>query len=295
MSRNQKVIDVFVASPSDVLDERTALESIIEELNRTWSNNLGIALNLVKWETNTYPGFSDCPQQVINEQIDDKYDVFIGILWSKIGSPTKKSESGTLEEFERAYAKYKTKNDPIDIMLYFKDEAIPPSKMNYKDLQKINKFKAQVVDKGGYYGTFDTTDDFEVLLRSHLSLVAQKWANNTPQAMVSDTKEISNSHCDNEVFVDDEEYGLWDYADIYETRMSDMELAYQNISSLTGNISNIFSKRTTEINLLNSNNTDQKNNKAIRRIFKLTSKDMQKYSKSICSQAENICARGLST
>ena len=138
MPRNETIISVFAASPSDVSEERKALESVTQELNKIWSKKLNLRLDLIKWETDTYPEFGAYTQDVINKQINDEYDVFIAIFWGKIGSPTQASDSGTIEEFERAYQKYTNNNDSVDIMIYFKDQAIPPSKMDFEQLQKIH-------------------------------------------------------------------------------------------------------------------------------------------------------------
>ena len=56
MPRQEHVLTVFVASPSDVGDERTKLEEVIRELNETWSRELGVRLDLVRWETHAFPG-----------------------------------------------------------------------------------------------------------------------------------------------------------------------------------------------------------------------------------------------
>lgn len=85
MPRSETIIGTFVASPSDVEEERTALESVVVELNKTWSKSLNLRLDLIKWETDVYPGFGQYPQDVINTQIGDEYDIFIAIFWGKIG------------------------------------------------------------------------------------------------------------------------------------------------------------------------------------------------------------------
>jgi hypothetical protein len=102
MPRQKKVITIFVASPNDVVDERTKLEEVINELNITWSRNIGLRFDLVRWETHAFPGIGDDPQDVINEQIPDDYDIFIGIMWCRFGTPTGRAGSGTAEEFQRA-------------------------------------------------------------------------------------------------------------------------------------------------------------------------------------------------
>src|SRR5215204_7344364 len=106
MGRQTTILQVFVASPSDLKSERIALESVIRELNQMHSETTGAYLELIKWETHAIPGFGSDPQAVINEQIADKYDIFIGMLATKFGSPTPRAGSGTEEEFERAYERF---------------------------------------------------------------------------------------------------------------------------------------------------------------------------------------------
>jgi hypothetical protein len=96
MPRTETILRVFVASPSDVIEERQLLEEVVKELNLTWSKNLGIRLELVKWETHAFPGIGDDPQAVINTEIGDDYDIFIGIMWTRFGSPEYVNEFETL-------------------------------------------------------------------------------------------------------------------------------------------------------------------------------------------------------
>jgi len=288
MSRNETIVGVFVASPSDVSEERKALESIAQELNKAWSKNLNLRLDVIKWETDVYPGFGGYAQDVINNQINDEYDVFIAIFWSKIGSPTQIAESGTIEEFERVYKRYTENKSSVDIMVYFKDQAIPPSKMDFDQLQKIQKLKERLGEKGGLYWTFDSTEDFESLLRGHLSKIAQKWSSKSlinltqEPENTSETGENEKSH--KEVFLDeDEEYGLLDYLEIYEDRMFDMNTALSSMTEATEKIGSQFNRRAEEINSLNDGH-GQADTKQARKIIKLSSDDMESYSEIIESQ-----------
>ncbi|MFT7403211.1 hypothetical protein [Zhongshania sp.] len=286
MARNETIISVFVASPGDVIDERKALESIISELNRTWSRTLNLRLELIKWETDIHPSFGAYPQDVINKQLNDEYDVFIALFWSKVGSPTEIAESGTIEEFDRAYQKYQNDPKSVDIMVYFKDQAIPPSKMDFVQLQKLQSLKEKLGDKGGLYWPFDNTEDFETLIRGHLSRVAQSWA----QKLISTEKVIIESVNDNQIFdnvidASDDDYGLFDYIDIYEDRMSDMTSALELISDATVKIGTQFTRRTADIAELTSASADGSyDQKKTRKFIKLTSEDLTRYSEILNSQ-----------
>lgn len=69
MPRNERVIVVFVASPSDLDPERNRLEEVIRELNVTWSRLLGVRLDLVRWETHGFPGIGEDAQDMLNHEL----------------------------------------------------------------------------------------------------------------------------------------------------------------------------------------------------------------------------------
>jgi hypothetical protein len=121
MTRTENIIRILIASPNDVKEEREVLEDVIRELNITMSKNLGIRLDPIKWETHVYSAVGTDQQAVINDQIEDDYDIFIGIIWKRFGTSTPRAESGTAEEFERAYQKWLKNPKSMEIMFYFKD------------------------------------------------------------------------------------------------------------------------------------------------------------------------------
>lgn len=172
MPAQQTVLRVFVASPSDVSDERKLLEGVVTELNVIWADSLGVSYRLYNWETNVSPGIGEEPQAVINAQIPGNYDVFVGIFWGRLGSPTKHFNSGTVEEFERAVSRFESTGSP-KIMIYFKDAPISPSKLDPIQLQNLKDFKDSLGSRGALYSTFEDQDGFEASLRSHLSAVAK--------------------------------------------------------------------------------------------------------------------------
>lgn len=48
MPRNSLVLQVFVASPGDVSEERAVLDAVIAELNQTWSRSLSVTFEVLK-------------------------------------------------------------------------------------------------------------------------------------------------------------------------------------------------------------------------------------------------------
>ncbi len=167
MSRYQRVVRAFVASPGDTAEERSKLGAVITELNNTWSDFIGVRIDLVGWETHTWPMVASDPQQAINCQIADDYDIFIGILGGRIGSPTPRAESGTIEEFERAYARQKETPDTPAIMLYFRDGQVDAG---------VGSFRTRTRELGIYDWTYNDLRNFEQATRIHLSRQIQRIA-----------------------------------------------------------------------------------------------------------------------
>lgn len=175
MPTTQTILTAFVASPSDVKEERAALEEVVIESNIAWSNTFNTRLDLFRWETHAAPGIADDAQEVINEQTPP-YDIFIAIFWGRIGTPTNRAESGTLEEFNRAYEKYKNNPNSVQIMVYFKETPMKLSQIDSDQLKKVREFKASL-DKKGLYFEFDSIESFKKLLRNHLNQKIRNWSN----------------------------------------------------------------------------------------------------------------------
>ena len=112
-----KKLRIFAASPSDVATERAKLETVITAL-KPMANYLGLILEVIDWRE-VVPDVGR-PQQIIFDQLKPtSWDVFIGILWHRFGTPPgakdKKSKdylSGTEEEFKIAYELWKQYGKP---------------------------------------------------------------------------------------------------------------------------------------------------------------------------------------
>jgi len=167
-----KRICVFVASPNDVQRERDSLLGIVNELNRTCDSLLGqamVRLELVRWETNTFPDAGRA-QALITEQLGD-YDIFIGILWTRLGTPTGKAASGTIEEYENAYARWKESGRP-HICFYFNRAASSPprSVADAEQILGVARFREQLETKA-FVGEYDGAAMFADTIRPQLAQI----------------------------------------------------------------------------------------------------------------------------
>lgn len=278
MPRTAVVVQIFVASPSDVQPEREALESLIREMNPILSSSFGVLFELVRWETHVMPAFGTDPQAVINDQIGEDYDVFIGILWARFGTSTPRAASGTMEEFERAYARLQNNANKPEIMFYFKDAAIPVT-VDIEQLKKVQTFRASLSEKGGVYATFEDLQVFGVSVRAHLSRLAQKFSRNFQSLLQLEVSEkIADSSI--EVMVEDE-LGYIDYVEICDARTDDMIASMEIISEATVRMGFQFEGHNRDMGMLASSGS---NPKSAKRLIKRCADDMLAYAGIIKSQ-----------
>jgi len=163
----EKIIRCFIASPSDTATERDICEKVFAEINAGIGIPYNFEIQSLRWENDVHPGIGIDAQDVINRQVDGKYDLFIGIMYTRFGFPTNRAESGTIEEFEIAYEKaIKLKN--MEIMFYFNDQQINPSKIDLSQYKKVREFRDEVIGKTCMYAIYDGIKDFEEKLRKHL-------------------------------------------------------------------------------------------------------------------------------
>ena len=146
-----RVLKVFVASPDDVAEERKSLAKLVADINDVLAfltPEKPLSLELVRYETHSYPDIG-APQEVINREIPGDYDIFIGIMWRRAGTPTASAPSGTIEEFNRARERRDKHGSLPRIMFYFCDQPIPvPTDAELEQLAKVVRFRSQLSSQG---------------------------------------------------------------------------------------------------------------------------------------------------
>ena len=286
MPRQETILSVFVASPSDVDEERNRLEDVIRELNTAWAGQLGIRLELIRWETHAYPSFGEDPQAVINEQIPQDFDLFIGIMWYRFGTPSDRAGSGTIEEFQRAKERYDANSDALQLMIYFKDAPapVPPTQLDYIQLERVTKFRSTLGEEGALYWSFQTTDEFEKLVRLHLTRHIQSWRSQAELAQPSSTLiEEKTTPMDSSDQGEDEEIGLLDLIEQFEDEFLTLKEITKRIASTTGEIGDKINARTAEITEF-STGPDAQNRRAANRLIAKAAADMDQYVHRIDSE-----------
>lgn len=282
MPRQEHILTVFVASPSDVAAERNRLEEVIAELNQTWSRSLEIRLELIRWETHAYPGFSEDPQAVINRQIPGDYDIFIGIMWHRFGTPSNRADSGTHEEFLRAKARWDEDKESVTLMVYFKDAPVSPSQIDVVQLGKVAEFRKSLGNEGGLYWSFQSTDEFVNFTRIHLTRAVQEWQNKLPVGGKGQPAAKAMPNLSSVVqtgISDDDEVGLFELREQFEDSFIEANNVLTRIAKSTDAIGKKMQEHT--IRMQTAKVAGQVTPIAAKRMIGKVAKDMNDYARKL--------------
>lgn len=186
-SKNPRIVRIFVASPGDVSVERNRVELVIEELNRDLGDTLEVRLECIRWEKYVSPMMGR-PEDVVLQQVKlNDWDIFVGILWLKFGTPTGELDpstdrqylSGTEEEFSLAYKSWQKTGRPK--ILFYRCIRPPESVLQLEAQQYLrvseffNRFRADK-EHPGIVRPYPSIEEFERRLREDLAYVVRSLA-----------------------------------------------------------------------------------------------------------------------
>lgn len=275
MPQTIKKYRIFVASPSDVKEEREAIEEVIVELNSTYGNRLNLIFELIKWETHSAPAISKTQtQDIIDSDIGCDYDLFIGILWKRFGTPTSGFNSGTEQEFHKAYNRFKQSSTSLQILFYFKTS--PPTSLhdiNPLELERVNNFKNSLGEKSVLYWEYNAIEDLQKFLRIHIPKRIDEL--DKLQGNISQTSVII--HPIEQQVLETEELGIIDYQEISLDSFANCSEALHRITDATNWIGYEVSKKAAELNTLKSHNSEI-GKKVVRDFYKRTAEMMNHYA-----------------
>ncbi|MGI2125719.1 hypothetical protein [Shewanella oncorhynchi] len=155
------VYKIFLASPSDVAKERQVARDTINKWNELHSEETGIILQAIGWETHSFSSMGDRAQGVLNKQILQDADFLIGMFWTRIGTPTGDHESGTLEEIKEHIDAGKP------AMICFSDQPVQMGSVEQEQYNKLMEFKKECYGKGLVTG-YDSLEAFKIIINDSL-------------------------------------------------------------------------------------------------------------------------------
>lgn len=142
-----RLLRIFVSSPSDLLAERQVVDEVVDAFNHREAERLGCRLEAFRWEDDCAPIQGDGPQHAVDQQTP-KYDIYLGMMAGRYGTPTGRYGSGTVKEYHDAKARQEKEKKPV-ILFYFKDGLPAPSTLEEgRQYQSVLEFREQLAQTG---------------------------------------------------------------------------------------------------------------------------------------------------
>jgi hypothetical protein len=163
-----QTFNILVSSPSDLSDERKFIQEHVEQhINRLVGKFTTIRFSVSLWETDSQTSISTSPQKVIDNTMPE-YDIYLGILWLKFGTPTDGAPSGTVYEYERALQRI-AEEKTHDIMFLFKEDNPSLGTFDAHEYTKVQDFKNRLTNDGVLYKTYEDRFTLSNLLNIQLA------------------------------------------------------------------------------------------------------------------------------
>jgi len=148
-----KRYNVLLSAPSDIAQYLDNVKNAIEKFNRELMYDCGICFSTKYWKNDTFPDAGKSAQDIINEQIVKNSDIVIALFGAKLGTPTPKYVSGTIEEISQIA------DMGGKAMTYFATGKLVDIKnIDPKQLKKVQNFKKNYL---GLYNEFETVEQLE--------------------------------------------------------------------------------------------------------------------------------------
>ena len=167
-----KEIKIFLSCPVDLVNKKDIV-SFVREIfddSNLFYKSLGFRFELDHWTKNVYLGEGNPRvQDRLNDRLVSACDIFIGVFWTRFGTPPGirtdglNYNSGTEEEF------YIAKKLEKELWFFFCDSLIRPSDIDPDQLKKVKEFKKRLQDERIEYRNFSEQEEFRKLILSSIS------------------------------------------------------------------------------------------------------------------------------
>jgi len=172
--RHPRLVRAFLATPRDTPDEKSALLRAIENINRVTGREERFRIELVQWTTDTYPAVGPDAQSVVNAQIGD-FDLLIVVFNQEFGTRTPRANSGTEEEYDRAFLRYLQDTLSVRILVYFADPLVRFHSVDPAALAQIKQFRLRLEKEGVLYAIYRDVSEFERLISVQLTSACREF------------------------------------------------------------------------------------------------------------------------
>jgi internalin A len=157
-SQALRTIQIFLASSSELIEDRDAIELHLLRMNDDNLGQQGLKLQIVRWEN-----FLDAMSQTrLQDEYNEKAkscDIFLSLYKTKTGKFTE-------EEFTAAYAAFRAKRKPI-VYTYFKNVPIETASIT-EEINTLLAFKKRLSGLGHYPTHYKNIDDLKLQFQQQL-------------------------------------------------------------------------------------------------------------------------------
>lgn len=153
-----RTIKIFLASSEELLSDRDAFELHFRRENDRYRVT-GYYLEIVRWE-NFLDSVSNTRKQDDYNQAIRECDIFVSLFATKAGQ-------FTAEEFDTAYAQFKTDGVP-SIFTFFKDSQISTGTVQREDMKSLWDMKDKLAELGHFHTSYQSAADLLLSFRQQL-------------------------------------------------------------------------------------------------------------------------------
>jgi hypothetical protein len=162
-SHQRRTVCVFLSCPGDVSKEKDLLDNTIRDIGSVF-RRFGIDVIAWRHERDVVPEFGADPQEVVNRSLPENYDIYVGLMCGRFGTPTRRAPSGTIEEFYDACERHVQTGRPR-ILFYFCSR---PKGATFNQNSQLEKVRAFQQEYPGIFSSFRSGSDLAVKFQRHL-------------------------------------------------------------------------------------------------------------------------------
>lgn len=188
--KNGWIFRVFVASPSDLVTERSIIRDVVETINRESVYADPPLLIQVVDSQSANPGLGAEAQSFITPLLQE-CDLLIAMFWSRLGKPTSDFKSGTIEEIQR----FQDRKGGEHVLFFLSDKQhpTPPRKADANELKRLQGYVEAIAEQG-YVNTYADDDSFKSQLLEKLRLklrtISSEVGSNIPSARIDSLSKV---------------------------------------------------------------------------------------------------------
>lgn len=242
--KQNKTYTCFISSAGDCYEERQIVKQALNDISDKYSGLTGVTIKPFTWEEDVLNEFGADGQTLIDNAADKAdYDIFLGIMRYRFGTPTHSSGSGTEHEFKKALEK-KKENLDTKVTFFFYGGQMNPEDFDQNQFSKVKEFKSSIQSKG-LYSDYDSIANFEKTIKSKLELLYKELY----EPQISTENSISQYELIHQVLSDELENALTCYNEKLSTWV---EPVVTKDTEIDQNPEKSYESRIEIIDLINS-------------------------------------------